>query len=89
MTGAPRLRLGIVCVGKIAREQHLPAIAGSPDFTLVAAASRNATLDGFAHFDTIEAMLATARRSTSSRSAPRRAVAIASHARQSLRASMS
>ncbi|WP_457355576.1 Gfo/Idh/MocA family protein [Sphingomonas sp. UYP23] len=53
----PPLRLGIVGVGKIARDQHLPAIAASPDFTLVAAASRNATLDGYHHFDTIEAML--------------------------------
>lgn len=58
MTGFPRLRLGIVGVGKIARDQHLPAIAASSDFTLVAAASRNATLDGLASFDTIEAMLA-------------------------------
>ncbi|MDO7840760.1 Gfo/Idh/MocA family protein [Sphingomonas immobilis] len=52
------LRLGIVGIGKIARDQHLPSIAASPDFTLVAAASRHATVDGCANFPTIEAMLA-------------------------------
>jgi predicted dehydrogenase len=44
MTGTPPLLLGIVGVGKIARDQHLPAIAASPDFTLVAAARRRRRL---------------------------------------------
>ena len=51
-------RLGLVGVGKIVRDQHLPAIAANEDFELVAAASRNATVDGIANFKTIEEMLA-------------------------------
>ncbi|MDO9306657.1 MAG: gfo/Idh/MocA family oxidoreductase, partial [Mesorhizobium sp.] len=38
------IRLGIVGVGKIVRDQHLPAIARNKDYALVAAASRNATV---------------------------------------------
>ncbi len=52
------IRLGIVGVGKIARDQHLPAIAANPHFDLVAAASRHASVDGIASFATIEDMLA-------------------------------
>jgi predicted dehydrogenase len=52
-----RLRIGLVGLGKIARDQHLPALAANPDYVLSAIASRNATLDGVAHFMTIEAML--------------------------------
>lgn len=53
------IRLGIVGVGKIVRDQHLPALAGDKDYVLVAAASRNATVDGVANFSTIEEMLAS------------------------------
>ncbi len=52
-----RLRIGLVGLGKIARDQHLPAIAANPDYVLSAIASRNATLDGVANFPSIEAML--------------------------------
>lgn len=52
-----KLRIGLVGLGKIARDQHLPALAANPDYDLVAIASRNATLDGVANFPTIEAML--------------------------------
>lgn len=52
------IRIGIVGVGKIVRDQHLPAIAANPGFELVAGASRNATIDGVANFKTIEEMLA-------------------------------
>ena len=52
------IRLGIVSVGKIVRDQHLPAIASNSDFQLVAAASRNATIDGTANFKSIEDLLA-------------------------------
>ncbi|WP_213978963.1 Gfo/Idh/MocA family oxidoreductase [Sphingomonas sp. dw_22] len=52
------LRLGIVGVGKIARDQHLPSIAASPDFVLAAAASRHSAVEGLPGFDSIEAMLA-------------------------------
>ena len=58
MTSGRPIRLGIVGVGKIVRDQHLPAIAANEDFSLVAAASRNATVDGIANFATIEELLA-------------------------------
>src|SRR5262245_16026094 len=53
------IMLGIVGVGKIVRDQHLPALAKDKDYLLVAAASRNATVDGVANFSTIEEMLAS------------------------------
>ena len=52
-----RVRIGLVGLGKIARDQHLPALAANPDYDLVAIASRNATLDDVANFPTIDAML--------------------------------
>lgn len=54
------IRIGIVGVGKIVRDQHLPALAANRDFTLVAAASRNTTVDGIDNFKTIEDMLSGA-----------------------------
>jgi predicted dehydrogenase len=36
MDDRPAWRLGIIGVGKIARDPHLPAIAGNPDFRLAA-----------------------------------------------------
>ncbi|MEQ1944350.1 Gfo/Idh/MocA family oxidoreductase [Mesorhizobium sp. VNQ89] len=59
MSSSAPIRLGIVGVGKIVRDQHLPALAKDQDYTLVAAASRNATVDGIANFATIEDMLAS------------------------------
>ncbi|MCJ8145207.1 Gfo/Idh/MocA family oxidoreductase [Ancylobacter sp. A5.8] len=53
------IRLAIIGLGKIARDQHLPAIAATPGIELAAIASRNATLDGVPHFPTIEALLAS------------------------------
>lgn len=53
------IRLGIVGVGKIVRDQHLPALAKDSGYRLVAAASRNATIDGIDNFSTIEEMLAS------------------------------
>lgn len=52
------LKLGLVGIGKIARDQHIPAIAADPRFELVATASRNASVDGVAAFTSVEAMLA-------------------------------
>jgi len=52
------LRLGLVGLGKIARDQHLPAIAGTPGLELVAVASRNAAADGVASYPDLDAMLA-------------------------------
>ncbi|WP_437441206.1 Gfo/Idh/MocA family protein [Sphingomonas morindae] len=51
------VRIGLVGLGKIARDQHVPVLNASPDFTLTAIASRNAALEGTAHFATLEAML--------------------------------
>jgi len=50
-------RIGIVGIGKIARDQHIPAIVGNDAFTLAAVASRHGTVDGVPNFPTIEAML--------------------------------
>ena len=55
----PPISHGIVGIGKIVRDQHLPALAGNPDYRLVAATSRNATVDGVQNFSTIEDMLAS------------------------------
>lgn len=54
-----RLRLALVGIGKIARDQHLPAIAASADFELVAAVSRHATVAGVANFADIDALIAS------------------------------
>ena len=51
------INLAIVGVGKIVRDQHLPAVAGNPDFRLVAAASRNGRVEGIDNFGSIEEML--------------------------------
>lgn len=50
-------KIGIVGVGKIVRDQHLPALAANADYQLIGAASRNASVDGIANFKTIEEML--------------------------------
>ena len=54
------IRVAIVGLGKIARDQHIPAIAGTPGIELAAIVSRNASLDGVAHFTTLDEMLAKA-----------------------------
>ena len=41
-----KIRLGIVGLGKIARDQHLGAIEATDGIELTAVASRNAKLDG-------------------------------------------
>lgn len=51
------LRIAIVGFGKIARDQHVGAIAAVPGATLTAVASRNASLPGLPHFATIEDLL--------------------------------
>ena len=53
-----RLRVGLVGIGKIARDQHIPVLRANAQFELVAAASRNARLDGVANFADVAAMLA-------------------------------
>jgi L-arabinose 1- dehydrogenase len=56
-TAAP-IQLGLVGVGKIARDQHLPAIASNPAFCLLATASRHGSVAGAANFPNIERMIA-------------------------------
>jgi D-galactose 1-dehydrogenase len=51
------INLGIVAVGKIVRDQHLPAIDKNPSLNLIATASRNASVAGIPSFQTIEEML--------------------------------
>ncbi|MBR1168335.1 Gfo/Idh/MocA family protein [Bradyrhizobium liaoningense] len=51
------LRIAIVGFGKIARDQHVAAIAATPGAMLAAVASRNASLPGVPHFATIEELL--------------------------------
>ena len=50
--------IALVGVGKIARDQHIPAIAADPDFELVAAVSRNATVEGVPNWTDFGAFLA-------------------------------
>jgi D-galactose 1-dehydrogenase len=51
------IKLGIVGVGKIARDQHLPVLSRSSDFEIVAAASRNAAVEGTPTFLSLREML--------------------------------
>jgi D-galactose 1-dehydrogenase len=54
------IRMGIVGLGKIARDQHIPCIAANPAFELRAVASPHSTLAGVPSFPSLEAMLAGA-----------------------------
>ncbi|UZK64667.1 Gfo/Idh/MocA family protein [Sphingomonas sp. M1-B02] len=53
-----RIRLGLVGIGKIARDQHLPALAADDRFELVATASRNARLDDVPGYGDVAEMIA-------------------------------
>ena len=55
------INLGIVGVGKIVQDQHLPSIRSNSDFHLIATASRNGMLAGVSAYKTIEAMVAADR----------------------------
>lgn len=50
--------IALIGIGKIAVDQHVPAIAASTDFTLSATVSRHGKVEGVAHFDDIDALLA-------------------------------
>lgn len=52
------IRAGLVGLGKIARDQHLPAIAKTDGIDLVAVASRNAQGEGVVNYPDLGAMLA-------------------------------
>ena len=51
------LRVAIVGFGKIARDQHVPAIAATEGVELAAIASRNASLPGVPHVATLDELL--------------------------------
>ena len=51
------IRVAIVGLGKIARDQHVPAIAETAGIELAAIASRNASIDGIEHFATLDELL--------------------------------
>ena len=53
------IKLAIVGVGKIVRDQHLPAIAANADFDLIATASRHGTVEGVPSYHTIEELIAS------------------------------
>lgn len=55
---ATPVRVAVVGLGKIARDQHLPAIRDDPAFTLAATASRNADVPGTPGFASLEELLA-------------------------------
>ncbi|WP_425052196.1 Gfo/Idh/MocA family protein [Psychromarinibacter sp. S121] len=50
-------KIAIVGVGKIARDQHIPTLAASDDFELVATASRNAGVEGVDRFEDLGSLL--------------------------------
>jgi predicted dehydrogenase len=52
------IQLGLVGVGKIARDHHIPSIAANPSFRFMAASSRNAQTPGVRNFRSIGEMLA-------------------------------
>jgi predicted dehydrogenase len=52
------LKIGLLGIGKIARDQHIPALKANKRFALAACASRNARVDGIASFTDLESMLA-------------------------------
>lgn len=52
------MKLALVGIGKIALDQHVPALASSPDFDLVATVSRAGTVPGVPAFTTLKAMFA-------------------------------
>jgi predicted dehydrogenase len=52
------IRLGIVGIGKIARDQHIPSVAANPAFVFAAACSRHAQAPGVPNFPGIAEMLA-------------------------------
>lgn len=50
-------KIALAGIGKIARDQHIPAITASPDWNLAATVSRQGTVDGIEAFDDFGAML--------------------------------
>jgi D-galactose 1-dehydrogenase len=53
------VRIALVGIGKIARDQHLPALAGNDNFRLIAAVSRHSQLEAVRTFADLTSMLAS------------------------------
>ncbi|GHG18062.1 Gfo/Idh/MocA family protein [Paracoccus aerius] len=51
------MKIALVGIGKIALDQHVPALNASPDWDLAATVSRKGTVDGVEAFTDIDAML--------------------------------
>ena len=51
------ITIAIVGLGKIARDQHIPSLAASDAFELIAVASPHGKLDGLRNFESIETLL--------------------------------
>ena len=51
------IRVGVVGVGKFARDQHIPSILANPDYHLTASCSRHAEVEGVRNFRSIQEML--------------------------------
>lgn len=50
-------KIALVGIGKIARDQHIPALAADPGWSLEAVVSRNATVEGVENFQDIDTLL--------------------------------
>ncbi|MEP3276331.1 MAG: Gfo/Idh/MocA family oxidoreductase [Stappiaceae bacterium] len=57
MTSTPPFKVAIVGVGKIARDQHIPAIAANADFELAATVSGSGGIGGVENYSAIEDLL--------------------------------
>ena len=55
---ADRIPLALVGIGKIARDQHIPSIAGGDDFVVAAGVSRHGKVEGAENFTDFDAFLA-------------------------------
>jgi predicted dehydrogenase len=55
---ADRIPLALVGIGKIARDQHIPSIAGGNDFVVAAGVSRHGKVEGAENFTDFETFLA-------------------------------
>jgi D-galactose 1-dehydrogenase len=51
------IKIALAGIGKIARDQHIPALNASPEWELAATVSRHGTVEGVEDFDDLEAML--------------------------------
>jgi D-galactose 1-dehydrogenase/L-arabinose 1- dehydrogenase len=52
-----RLKVGLLGIGKIARDQHIPSLKANPRFELAAIASRNTTVEDVPSFPDLQSML--------------------------------